>query len=69
MQDVVPDEGSLQLPEVGAHEEHIGVTFAARLPEVQQDRERAEAVQELAIPVVCSKVQKGTTSGREVARV
>ena len=42
---------------------------ARTLPEVQQDRERAEAVQELAIPVVCSKVQKGTTSGREVARV
>jgi len=42
---------------------------AGTLPEVHQDRERAKAVQELAIPVVCSKVQKGTTSGREVARV
>lgn len=42
---------------------------AGTLPEVQQDRERAKAIQELAIPVVCSKVQKGTASGRKVARV
>ena len=42
---------------------------AGTLLEVQQDRERAKAVQELAIPVVCSKVQKGTTAGREAARV
>lgn len=42
---------------------------AGTLPEVHQDRERAKAVQELAIPVVCSKIQKGSTSGRGVARV
>ena len=42
---------------------------AGTLPEVHQDRERAKAVQELAIRVVCSKIQKGSTSGRGVARV
>ena len=42
---------------------------AGTLLEVQQDRERAKTVQEIAIPLVCSKVQKGTPIGREVARV
>ncbi len=42
---------------------------AGTLPEVQQDRIRAQAVQEIAIPVVCSKVQKGTSADREAARV
>lgn len=42
---------------------------AGALPEVQQDRERARAVQAMAIPVVCSRVQTGSASGREAARV
>jgi DNA-binding transcriptional ArsR family regulator len=42
---------------------------AGSLPEVLQDRARALEVKAMSIPVVCSKVQKGTTAGREVARV
>jgi DNA-binding transcriptional ArsR family regulator len=45
------------------------LTEAGTLPEVQQDRTRAMEVKELAIPVVCAKVQKGTSPGRGVARV
>jgi ArsR family transcriptional regulator len=42
---------------------------AGTLLEVHQDRVRAQGVKELAIPVVCSKVQKGTAAGREAVRV
>lgn len=42
---------------------------AGTLPEVQEDRARAIKVKDLAIPLVCSKVQKGTSAGREAARV
>jgi len=42
---------------------------AAALPEVQQDRTRAQAVKALAIPVVCSKIERETSSRREIARV
>lgn len=47
-----------------------GILAEARtLLEVQGDRARAIEVKELAIPVVCSKVQKGHAAGREAARV
>lgn len=42
---------------------------AGTLPEIQGDRARAKSVQEIAIPVVCSKVQKGAKGSREVTRV
>ena len=42
---------------------------AGTLPEIRQDRIRAKEVKELAIPVVCAKVQKGTPTGREIPRV
>ncbi len=42
---------------------------AGNLLEVQEDRAHSKAVKELAIPVVCSKVQKSAPAGREVARV
>jgi ArsR family transcriptional regulator len=42
---------------------------AGTLPEVQQDRARAIKVKDQAIPLVCSKVQKGTSAGREATRV
>ena len=42
---------------------------AAAVPELQQDRARALAVRALAIPVVCSKVQRDAPTEREAARV
>jgi ArsR family transcriptional regulator, arsenate/arsenite/antimonite-responsive transcriptional repressor len=42
---------------------------AAALPELQQDRARAKAVKALAIPVVCSKVQRDTPTEREATHV
>jgi DNA-binding transcriptional ArsR family regulator len=42
---------------------------AGALPEVQQDRARAIMVKDLAIPLVCSKVQKSASADREAARV
>jgi DNA-binding transcriptional ArsR family regulator len=45
------------------------LTEARTLLAVQEDRARANEVKELAIPVVCSKVQRGSSAGREVARV
>jgi len=42
---------------------------AGTLLEIQEDRARAEGVKELAIPVVCSKVQEGASAGRRAARV
>lgn len=41
---------------------------AGSLLEVQQDRERAQAVLEMAIPVVCASIQKGPSADRGVAR-
>ena len=42
---------------------------AAAVPELQQDRARALAVRALAIPVVCSMVQRDAPTEREAARV
>lgn len=42
---------------------------AGGLPEVQQDRVRALEVKSLAIPTVCSKVQKPAPANRVGARV
>ena len=42
---------------------------AAAVPELLQDRARALAVRALAIPVVCSKVQRDAPTEREAARV
>ncbi|NTW84966.1 MAG: winged helix-turn-helix transcriptional regulator [Holophagaceae bacterium] len=42
---------------------------AAAVPEVQQDRVRAQAVTALAIPVVCSKVQRDAPTEREATHV
>ena len=42
---------------------------AAALPELQQDRARAQAVKALAIPVVCSKVQRDAPTEREATHV
>jgi DNA-binding transcriptional ArsR family regulator len=40
---------------------------AGALIQVQQDRARARSVQEQAVQVVCSKVQKGTVAEQEAA--
>ena len=42
---------------------------AGSLPEVLEDRARALDVKALAIPVVCSKVQKSSPADRAVSRV
>ena len=42
---------------------------AGTLPEVQQDRARAEKVKALSIPVVCSKIQKAVSVDRVASRV
>lgn len=42
---------------------------AGSLPEVQEDRARALVVKAVAIPIVCSKVQKATLVNRGVSRV
>jgi DNA-binding transcriptional ArsR family regulator len=42
---------------------------AGRLPEVLEDRARSLEVKALSIPVVCSKVQKSSATGREITRV
>ncbi len=42
---------------------------AAAVPELQQDRARAQAVKALAIPVVCSKVQRDAPIAREASHV
>ena len=42
---------------------------AGGLPEVQEDRARALAVKALAIPVVCSQLQKPASVDRMVSRV
>jgi DNA-binding transcriptional ArsR family regulator len=42
---------------------------AGSLPEVQEDRARAQVVKALAIPIVCAKVQKVSSVARVVARV
>ena len=42
---------------------------AGGLPEVLEDRARAQEVKALSIPVVCSKVQKVTSTVREPTRV
>jgi len=41
---------------------------AGSLPEVLEDRARAQAVKAVAIPIVCAKVQKAAPAGRVVSR-
>jgi len=42
---------------------------AGSLPEVLEDRLRAQTVKAVAIPVVCSRVQKSASAARVVSRV